>query len=90
MAINVPALLPLLALAGGLFSIGGCGNAARDQGIADSAASIYEAAEAIKSGVPPELVVPAIQAQAFAITEAVGLPYKPAEQAMRPEKEGKQ
>jgi hypothetical protein len=46
--------------------------------VANSAASIYEAACAIEQGVDPALPLGAIKAQAAAIITAVGHTYQPA------------
>jgi len=54
----------------------GCNNA-RDQNIANAAATIYEAADAIEKGVPSENPVQAIKASANYIVEAtLGEKYK--------------
>jgi hypothetical protein len=61
-----PVLLAAMLLAG-------CGE--HRQAVADSAASIYEAAQAIENGVPPAKPVAAIKAQASAIAAAEGFVY---------------
>jgi len=51
------------------------------QAVADSAASIWEAAAAIERGVSPAAPAAAIKAQARAIIRAQGRSYPPAETA---------
>lgn len=57
--------------------LGGC--YAHRQGVADSAASIWEAAEAVRRGVAPEGPLRAIQAHSVAIIRAQGRTYPPSE-----------
>lgn len=68
----------LLAVLVAMLLFSGC-SAERDAAVANSAASIYEAAKAIEDGVDPRLVTPSIKAQATAIVLAVGHTYAPAE-----------
>jgi hypothetical protein len=72
--------VPVMAL---LF-ITGCSER-RDAAVANSAASIYEAAKAIDEGVDARLVTPSIRAQAFAIILAMEHTYAPAEREFNKE-----
>ncbi len=72
-------LLPLLAL----LALTGCGKA-RDQAIADSAATMWEAAEAQLRGADLKMTAHAIQCQASAICAAVGCTYPPQPPEMKP------
>jgi len=67
------ALLSLLLLA----LIGCVDTTARDQAVANSAATIYEAAVAIERGVPAATTLPAIKANALAIVIAEGYTWPP-------------
>ena len=56
-----------------------CGCASeRDRQVADLAATQWEAAAAIRAGVPAEAPAAAIQASAAAQLRLVGIPYTPA------------
>ncbi len=63
-------LLPLLCL---------CSCAERDKAVADSAATIYEAWQAHKAGVPDQYVGPVIESNSMAIIHAVAYKYPPGE-----------
>lgn len=58
------------------FLLSGC-TSKRDQAIADSQATIWEAAEAIRLGAPIDGPTHAIQANASATAAAVGATYPP-------------
>jgi uncharacterized protein YcfL len=60
-----------------LFLCAGC-TSPREQAQADSAATIWEAAEAIKRGAPTGAPVEAIQKNAAAIIKSTGATYAPA------------
>jgi hypothetical protein len=65
-------LLILLALSACACSSG------RNEATANSAATVWEAADAIDKGVDPARVTPAIKANAAAIIHASGSTYQPA------------
>jgi len=66
-------LLPGLAV---VAVVGGCAaDDARRQSVANSAATIYEAALAIEAGVPSAAPAAVIRANASAIAAAQGMPY---------------
>jgi hypothetical protein len=58
-----------------LLSLAGCGNS-RQQ--AASAATIWEAADALEKGAAVQSVVPAIKANAAALIKSTGHTYEPA------------
>lgn len=70
-------VLLAVIVAASLFTTGCSGR--RDQAIADSAASIYEAATAVEQGVDPAKVMPTIRLQAWAIIRATERTYPPAD-----------
>lgn len=59
-----------------LLALSGCGELRQAQ--ADSAATIWEAADAIEKGLPAELATPAIKANAAAIIKSTGHTYEKA------------
>jgi hypothetical protein len=75
-------ILALLVLL--LVLLSGCGTDKRDAAIANSAATIWEAAQAIRIGAPPEAPARAIQENAAAIIKASGATYQPAEAMSKP------
>jgi len=79
-----PHFVLLVSGLAGLLFISGCSER-RDAAVANSAASIYEAAKAIDEGVDPRLVTPSIRAQAFAIILAMEHAYAPAEREFNKE-----
>lgn len=72
--------MPIILFAILLF-LTGCVNR---QAVADSSASIWEAAAAIEQGADPEEPLKAIQAQSRAIIRAVGYTYSPADHKEAP------
>ena len=60
-----------------LLALAGCATE-RDKAVADSAASAWEAADAIEKGVDPALAAEAIKKQVYAIIRAMGFDYAPA------------
>lgn len=71
------------ALLAALVLLCGCGES-RERAVANSAATIWEAAQAIRMGAPVEAPARAIQRNAAAIIKANGATYAPAEQAVAP------
>ncbi len=69
----VAVILGLVALA---FAFAGCSG--RDQAVSDSAATIWEAADATEKGASASDTMPAIKANAAAIIKASGNTYEPA------------
>lgn len=82
-----PRSVLLASLVVALLFFTGC-DSRRDQAVADSAASIYEAAAAIDLGVDPAMPAQAIRLQAWAIIQATGHTYAPAAREFA-HKEGK-
>lgn len=64
-----------LALVLCALSLCGC---ARDRAVANSAATIWEAADATEKGADPAQTMPAIKANAAAIIRSTGSTYAPA------------
>ena len=81
LALRLVLALAILLIIGGLCALTGCADpleGARRQQVADSAATIYEAASAIEQGVAPGAPLTAIKHNASAIAAAEGMPYPPA------------
>jgi len=55
-----------------------CGCGTRNRAVANSAATIWEAADALERGASPAGVTPAIKANAAAIIKSTGNTYAPA------------